>query len=217
MPEWAEELLSHTEAPWTGRGAERTEAGVLDWACGMPNALFGGSGPYLPTAPRLRKDVMLDGRILAELRARMIVENVVAANFERFSAERKSVLDYVEGKQASGEEVTRAVYWEPKGGILDYALFSFGELGDEASLGRLLKWYLTEPMRLIPAMDKGVEAKHAALIEGLLKELKGGNGAGYRWAARTLTLYKVSAALPVLVERLRDEDPQIREWTAFLR
>ncbi len=215
LPAWAQELVRATEKPWTGGEPGQTEKGILDWADGMPHALFGGSGPYMPTAPRLRKDVVLDGRIAPALRPRLVVENVVARNVERFAAERRGVYEQMREKRLTAEEAERAVFWEPAGGILDEALPVFGALGDEASQRRMLAWYREQPLRFLPAVEQGVEAKHAVVVEGLLAEVKEGRGLAAEWAARTLTLYQVKEGLPLLAGRLGDADPRVRQWTAF--
>jgi hypothetical protein len=203
-------------------GPAPTALGYLVSASGFPNCLLGGSGPYLPPAPRLRRDLLMNADVPAEDRAALItLFAFYRFNNDRFVAERRADVAYLNRSDADAELIRRTAVWgvahdgEPDdlGNVAQVRLAESNAPADQELLARL---FLQRPIACsLDAMRHSIDAGHEKFIQLLLDHLRTASGPSFDWVGRLLAQEHEATAVPILVARLKDADATVRHQAAF--
>jgi hypothetical protein len=73
---------------------------------------IGQYGEFLPAAPRLRPDVILDGNLSPTDRLAVIALVSALWHYDRFVRERQQALEYLRAQPSNSDDLRRAAFWE---------------------------------------------------------------------------------------------------------
>ena len=129
-------------------------------------------------------------------------------------------MERIQKEPVGSESVRRAAFWE----MLDtnvtgpgyYACQRLAQSAVPADQKLQAALFFEGPEgALIDAARVALDARHMEFTAALIGYLRTHNDRPAEWAARILAQQRVAAALPDLLDKLKDPDSGVRKWSAF--
>jgi hypothetical protein len=209
---------------WLDSGAIRDRS-ILS-ACGLNTSLMldahlqyacGGSGPYMPPAPRLPQRLLLDENLAPLDRFYAIALFVAIRDSRRFAAELAQANRYLQTSEPCSEAVRRAVFWEPSNSTASIAITRLVTCPDEDAGSLLLARYLGsktgEGFWEITVRVKARDQQLANKLLAIAAKPCGDHNA--LWASRILAVGADIQVVPVLLKWLDSPDPECRQHAGW--
>lgn len=205
-------------------GPHHTARGCLIEASGIPNCVLGGGGPFLPPAPRLRQDLLLNPNIPAGDRTALVALFAFALfNNDRFVTDRQAAIAWLARPDCDMELVRRTAFWNsryrgtygpnPLSPAAEDRLAQSTDLNDQNLLAQI---FLQHPQdSSLDAVRHAIDAKHEPFIQGILDHLRTASGPSFDWPGRLLAQQHEARVIPILTSRLQDADATVRSDSAF--
>jgi hypothetical protein len=191
-------------------------------ASGFPACVQGGSGPFLPPAPRLRQDLLLNPNVPAKDRTGLIAMFAYALfNNDRFVADRRAATAYLNRPDADMELVRRTAFWTVAHGcsssvLGEVAQDRLGQSTDPDDQKLLANIFLSHPTCCsFDAVRHSIDAGHELFTQMLLEHLRTASGPSFGWTGRLLAQQHEVRVIPALSARLNDSDSTVRFDAAF--
>jgi hypothetical protein len=171
-------------------------------------------------APRVRTDLVLHSKHPAEKRAAIVALLALRWHFDRLARERRVAMAEVEQAPVGSEDVRRAAFWEMRDINLPTpgraAAHRLAESPNPVDQELLAALFLQGPdSDVLYAGRLSLQAGRLVFLGELLKHLQEGRDQTAEWVARLLAQEQQEAALPVLVEKLKDPGARVRSAAAF--
>jgi hypothetical protein len=208
---------------WLDSGVVRDrqikQAEVLAQELKQRGNLEGGTR-FLPPSPRLRTEVVSGAKLSAADRAKIVALVAHQWHFDRFARERREAIGQIKAEPVGSELVRRAAFWEMRdtnvGTAGRGACVLLGASVAPADQKLLTALFLEGPDdTLINVGRDSVSGRHPVFTTALIDHLGRHNDRAAEWAARVLAQGHEAAALPVILEKLKDPDANVRRWAAL--
>jgi HEAT repeat protein len=182
---------------------------------------IGQGGPYLPPAPRLRPDVVLDTNIPAIDRMKAIALLVQLSHYDRFAQERAEAVALVATSPNDSDILHRAAFWELRDPNIKtagrVALNKLAQSGEDESSQRFILGLCLDHMDddAVDAVRVEIKAGRQTFIDGLFAGLGNHKDHDAQIIARLLCQEKQERIIPIMSGWMKDNDAQVRKAAAF--
>ena len=214
-------------ADWLDSGVRRDReihyAEALDRKVVEGSNLGGAVGynAYLPPAPRLRPDVVLDSDIPAIDRMKAIALLAQLLHYDRFAQERREAIALVAAAPSESDILRRAAFWELRDVNIKtagrVALNRLARSGEDESTERFVLGLCLDKLDddALDAVRVEIKAGRHTFIDGLFAYLRTHRDRTAQWIARLLCQEGQKQVIPVMLTWLKDKDSQVRNSGAF--
>ncbi len=179
-----------------------------------------GGTRFLPPSPRLRPEVLSSAKLSVDDRAKIVALVAHQWHFDRLARERRQAIEQIKKEPVGSDLVRRAAFWEMRdtnvGTAGREACVLLGASAAPADQKLLAALFLEGPDdTLINVGRDSVGARRPEFTAALIDHLRRHNDRAAEWAARVLAQGQQPAALPVILEKLKEPDASVRKWAAF--
>lgn len=180
-----------------------------------------GLSAYLPPAPRLRPDVVLNTNIPAVDRLKAMALLAQLWHYDRFARERAEAIALVAAAPFGSDILRRAAFWELRDVNIKtagrVALNRLAESGEDESTQRFILSLCLAKLGddALDAVRVEIKAGRHTFNDGLLAYLGTHRDRTASWVARLLCQEGQKQAIPVMLTWLKDKDSQVRKAGAF--
>lgn len=214
-----------TEFPkWLDSGVLRDrqirDAFTLDRTIVQGSNLQGaiGLGAYLPPAPRLRPDVVVNDRVPVDDRMKAIALYCQIRFKESFAREQREAGVALAAMPLDSDLLRRAAFWELPGHatLRARALFRLRDVPlDEAGQRFLFQICLSRlDDSALGVIQAEIKAQRQPFLKDVFEYVESHRDRNAGSMGRTLCLEKQRLVIPIMLRWLQDEDPEVRRTAA---
>lgn len=214
-------------AAWLDSGAMRDReihyAATLDGKISADSNLAGATGleAYLPPAPRLRPDLLLETNIPAIDRMKAIALLAELSHGNRFAQERMEAVSLAASVSLDSDILHRAAFWELRDSNVKtagrVALNRLAQGGADGSSQRFVLAVCLNQLDAdaLDAVRIEIKSGRQTFVDGLFAYLGSNRDQNAQFIARLLCQEKQTQVIPVMLGWLKSNETQMRKTAAL--